>query len=128
MELLPVELLVMVAEELDCLLDVTLLLLVSKTLRHKLVVRMDALVKELAEQWMVPPVDDLAALERAAKDQGRGFPWVKYAHTCAFKSPSMRNRRRIFGICEQIARIAERDDLDDEQLGDDVEVEEASTA
>ncbi|KZV90171.1 hypothetical protein EXIGLDRAFT_750792 [Exidia glandulosa HHB12029] len=133
LEQLPVELLVMISEELDCFSDIALLLLVSKTVRHMLIPHMDAIVKELAPQWMIPPSNELAVIERAAHAQGRGFPWLKYAHTCRFISPSMRNRWRIFGICDQIAGFAQ--DLSDEELGqtpdsdrdEDMDVDDAMT-
>lgn len=98
LERLPVELLVIIAQKLSGLTDLATLLSLSKTVRYRVAAHVDPIVRVILPEWMVPPPE--------YRPKWR-FPWLKYAHACMRFSPSMRNRRRIWNICEQIVRFAD---------------------
>ncbi|EJD43240.1 hypothetical protein AURDEDRAFT_167655 [Auricularia subglabra TFB-10046 SS5] len=112
LERLPVEILVTIVENFDQFTDLTSLLLVSKSVRDLCLTSMDTLVRVLAPEWMIPSPEHFKNLEAAGYPS---FPWLKYAHYCRVLSPNMRNRWRIFGVCQQVLDIAE--DMTDEELG-----------
>ncbi|EJD43131.1 hypothetical protein AURDEDRAFT_167809 [Auricularia subglabra TFB-10046 SS5] len=112
LERVPVEILTMIVEEFEQFTDLTSLLLVSRSVRHKCLTLMDTLVRALAPEWIMPSLQQLKMLEVAGYPR---FPWLKYVHYCRTRSPSMRNRWRIFGICQQVLNVAEQ--MTDEELG-----------
>ncbi|EJD44244.1 hypothetical protein AURDEDRAFT_125282 [Auricularia subglabra TFB-10046 SS5] len=112
LERVPVEILTMIVEEFAQFSDLTSLLLVSRSVRHICLASMDTLVRALAPEWITPSSQQLKMLEVSGNPR---FPWLKYVHYCRTLSPSMRNRWRIFGICQQVLDIAET--MTDEELG-----------
>ncbi|KAH7102772.1 hypothetical protein BKA62DRAFT_617163 [Auriculariales sp. MPI-PUGE-AT-0066] len=97
------------------------LLLLNYSLRSKLLPLVDALAKEQLPGWAFPTEHEQPSwnqlVSTAATDSssvytvdGVHFPWLSYARACAH-SPSMQNRRRIHGICQQIRKLAERHNI-----------------
>ncbi|EJD34081.1 hypothetical protein AURDEDRAFT_176869 [Auricularia subglabra TFB-10046 SS5] len=112
LEQLPIELLTMIGESFAKLADLGSFLVVSKTIRQRCLASVNMLVHALAPEWSRPPPRLLAAL----KTNGRpSFPWLQYIHYCTTASPSMRNRSRIFGLCQQIMELAQ--EMADDELG-----------
>ncbi|KAH7092799.1 hypothetical protein BKA62DRAFT_663620 [Auriculariales sp. MPI-PUGE-AT-0066] len=108
---LPLELLLAIASPL-LMQDALKLLLLSYPLRAKLLRHIDALAKQQLE-----PRAFGAEFEKARWDakctntrNDSAFPWHAYARACQ-RSPSMQNRRRIYGICLQLEMIAKKHEI-----------------
>lgn len=105
---LPLDVLLDIAEYMS-LRDVLSLLSLCTTLRAKLAGCMDQLARRCLT-WAVPSVPGEqerwdASLAQVDASLSQPFPWLAYARQCHL-SPSMRNRQRIWGICQQYERLA----------------------
>ncbi|EJD38467.1 hypothetical protein AURDEDRAFT_128901 [Auricularia subglabra TFB-10046 SS5] len=112
LERLPTELLATIVECFSTLAGLGTFLVVSKTIRQRCLAFLNTSIRALAPDWMAPPPRVLKALNIARSPP---FPWLQYAHYCTTVSTSMRNRARIFGLCEQLVKLAES--LTAEELG-----------
>ncbi|KZV88877.1 hypothetical protein EXIGLDRAFT_162638 [Exidia glandulosa HHB12029] len=80
--------------------DALALLCLCRTLRSELLPVADTLVKRTIPEWMRPA--DAGATLTGAEEP---FPWLSYARECA-RSTSIRNRKRIWDVCQQIEALA----------------------
>lgn len=106
---LPVDVLLLIAGHLS-LDDVLSLLALCTTLRAKLAFCVDP----IARQHLTSAVPATAGeherwneMLNQADASSKPFPWLSYARQCR-QSPSMRNRQRIWNICQQYERHATR--------------------
>ncbi|KAH7096213.1 hypothetical protein BKA62DRAFT_663026 [Auriculariales sp. MPI-PUGE-AT-0066] len=106
---LPLELLLAIARPL-LIQDALKLLRLNYALRAKLLPHIDALAKQQLEPWAFAADFEKAAqwdalcADNAVRNDAK-FPWFAYARACQ-RSPSMQNRRRIYGICLQLETMA----------------------
>ncbi|EJD43254.1 hypothetical protein AURDEDRAFT_185675 [Auricularia subglabra TFB-10046 SS5] len=104
LESLPVELLCETAKYLPSAADVASLFAVSRSLRSKIAPSANVLARHFLPDCWIPE----------SLDPGPStFPWLRYARECRMNSTSMRNRRRIFDVCEQIARLVTQLTIED---------------
>lgn len=113
---LPVDILLHIASflSLSCLLKFSSL---TRSMLSALGPFLDSLTHSLLirdSPWLLPPDD--GGPEKIWWDshcqvfmggQETPFPWIGYARAC-WESPSMKNRRRLWGIAEQLEVLAER--------------------
>ncbi|EJD49089.1 hypothetical protein AURDEDRAFT_112788 [Auricularia subglabra TFB-10046 SS5] len=108
---LPWDILFLISQYLS-LRDILALLALCTSLRARLADSIDSLAKQRLT-WAVPLASgeqdrwdaSLALVDASAWSPCFSFPWLSYARQCE-RSPSMRNRQRIWGICQQYERLA----------------------
>jgi len=111
---LPLELIFIITREMS-MCDSLRLVQLNRSLRTRLLPQLNALAKQQLSPWALPTPaeksgwEDLVSSASSTSSRVGGdvhaFPWWSYARAC-WQSPSMQNRRRIYGICLQLEAMA----------------------